>query len=112
MAKRILVFNEELPTKLGKKLQADAKKRNATMNDLANSIIASHYGVQDFTSGQAYQVPTADRFRLRVPEHLRDSLAQDAASKRATIRGVALNILAGHYGLKSVAAGRRPRSSA
>ena len=109
---RILVFNEELPAGLGRKLKSDAKKRNATMNDLANSIIANHYGVQDITTGQAYQEPKTDRFRLQVPGHLRDALAQDAASQRATIRGLALNILAEHYGIKPVDARRRPRSSA
>lgn len=109
--KRILVFNEELPSSLARKLRSDAKKQNVTMNDRANSIISAHYGVEDNPSGQPYQDLTASRFRLRVPEHLRDSLAQDAASQRATIRGISLNILAGHYGLKPVDARRRPRSS-
>jgi hypothetical protein len=109
---RILVFNEELPPKLEKKLRSDAKARNATMNDRANTIIASYYGVQEITTGQPYQAPSASRFRLRVPEHLRDELAQDAARQRATIRGIALNILLGHYELPPVEAARRPRSSA
>lgn len=110
MANRILVLNEALPARLERKLRADAKARNATMNDRANTIIATHYGLSDVTSGQAYQAPTADRFRLRVTEHLRDALAQDAANNRATIRGIALNILAGFYELPPVDIRRRPRS--
>lgn len=105
------MFNEKLPSRLGQKLRADAKARNATMNDRANTIIAAHYGLPEETSGAGYQAPTADRFRLRVPEHLRDALAQDAASSRATIRGIALNILASYYELPPVDARRRPRSS-
>lgn len=108
---RILVFNDELPAKLAKALKRDAKQRNVTMNDHACAILAAHYSVPEFTSGSPYQAPSSERFRLKVPEHLRDSLAADAASQRATIRGVALNILSGHYGLEPVEAGRRPRSA-
>jgi hypothetical protein len=108
---RILVFNDELPAKLAKALKADAKKRNVTMNDRANAILAERYAVDEFTSGAEYSAPSAKRFRLKVPEHLRDALAIEAAEKRATIRGITLNILASHYGLEPVETGRRPRSA-
>lgn len=106
---RITIINEVLPEKLRAKLERDAKKRNLTLNDCACSILCDRYALECETSGLPYR-NGAERFKLRVPEHLRRKISIDAAETTGTMRGVALNILASHYGLAATDTGRRPRS--
>ena len=106
---RITIINEVLPEKLRAKLERDAKKRNLTLNDCACSILCERYGLECETSGLSYRT-AAERFKLRVPEHLRREISIDAAETSGTMRGTALNILASHYRLAAIDTGRRPRS--
>lgn len=109
---RILILNEVLPERLRAKLEADARKRDMLLNDCACAILCEHYGLECATSGLPYRDGAAERFKLRVPEQLRQAIAVDAAESGATLRGVALNILASHYRLAAIDTHRRPRSVA
>lgn len=108
---RILILNEALPAKLRAKLESDARKHDVLLNDRACSILCERYGLECEESGLRYR-KSSELFKLRVPEQLRRAIGIDAAESGGTIRGVALNILASHYGLAPTDIGRRPRSVA
>lgn len=109
--KLTLVVNEEIPPDLREALQKEAQERNWSLNDVANKILADHYGVEFLHPRTHYRL-TAPRFKLRVPERIHRKLREEAASKLQTIRGTALSILAAHFGTTQVSPQRRPRRQA
>lgn len=103
-----LIFNEVLPENVRLKLDADAKKQDVTMNDVAVEILAKHFELEVPISGRQYR-PMADQFKLRVPEHLHWKIRMSAALAGHTVRGTVLATIASHYKLPAITPTRRPR---
>lgn len=104
-------MNEEIPQDLRQALQAEAQRRNWSLNDVASKILADHYNVEFDHPRTTYRL-TAQRFKLRVPERIHRKLREEAAHKLQTIRGTALSILSVHFGTEQVNPQRRPRRHA
>lgn len=106
-----LILNEVLRDDLRNELEAEAKDRNITLNDVAGEILADHYGLTWRMTGAAY-TSVASRFKLRVPEPLHRKIRQEYARDASkTVRGIVLSILAQHYDIEPIHPQRRPRSS-
>lgn len=105
-----LILNEVLPTNLRRALDRDAKAQDVTLNDAAGAILAKHFELAWEYSGKRYQ-PRAAQFKLRVPEALHLKIRVEAAlDPRTVVRGIAVSVLASHYGLAAISPTRRPRS--
>lgn len=101
--------NEVLPEDLRAALEKDAEQRNLSLNDAAVRVLAREFRVRWESSGTGYRT-SADRFKLRIPEHIHRAIKVRAAREPGgTVRGVSLSILADHYGLEPIAPNRRPR---
>jgi hypothetical protein len=103
-----LIVNEELPRPLRRKIEAEAKRSDVTLNDVAGRVLAEHYGLEWEDSGNSFQ-PTGARFRFSVPDEMHRLISGEAAHKLGTMRGVVLSTLAAHFGTKPIAVGRKPR---
>jgi len=103
-----LIVNEEIPRSLRRAMVKQAKARNVSLNDIAGQALAEHFSVEWELSGLSYR-PTVARFRLRVPDELHRLLRMEAANQLGTIRGVALALLAAHFGTPMKSVGRRPK---
>lgn len=106
-----LILNEELPSDLRKALEKDAKSKNVTLNDAAVGALSGHFKIDPRLSGFHYR-EVSNRFKLRVPEELHQLIRIQAAHRLQTVRGVALSLLALHFGSKPIDPGRRPRREA
>jgi hypothetical protein len=106
-----LILNEELPSDLRKALDKDAKSNNFTLNDAAVKALSDHFHIDPRLSGFQYR-EVSERFKLRVPEELHQLIRIQAAHRLQTVRGVALSLLALHYGVRPINPGRRPRKVA
>jgi hypothetical protein len=111
MAERgALILNEVLPAELRVALDQDAEAQDVTLNDAAGAILAEHFGLAWEYSGKGYQ-PRAQQFKLRVPEALHLKIRIEAAlNPQTVVRGIAVSVLADHYGLAAISPTRRPRS--
>lgn len=105
-----LILNEVLPAELRAALDQDAESQDVTLNDVAGAILAEHFGLEWEYSGKKY-APRAAQFKLRVPEGLHLKIRIEAAlDPRTVVRGIAVSVLASHYGLAAISPTRRPRS--
>ena len=106
-----LILNEVLRDDLRMELEAEAKDRNITLNDVAGEILAARYGLTWRMTGAQY-TSVAARFKLRVPEPLHKKIRQEyARDSSKTVRGIVLSVLAEHYGIEPIYPHRRRRSS-
>ncbi len=103
-----LILNEVLPEEVRQALDEEGARRNLHLNDVAGEILAKHFKLEWSHSGLPYRT-LADRFKLRVPEHLHWKLRMAAALEGHTVRGTALATIAEHYGLPAITPTRRPR---
>lgn len=106
----LLILNEVLPPALRVSLDTDAQAQDVTLNDVAGAILAKRFDLEWQHSGKLYR-PMAPQFKLRVPEMLHFKIRMSAALDGHTVRGTALSILAGHYGLDAIDPTRRPRAT-
>lgn len=110
--KDILVY--DVPPKVRKALVADAKKKNISINDCALSILLADYGLEWSPSGMPFTGDDGSKnFAIRGGAELHQQIDMERANRGGgTLRGVALEHLALHYGLKPEPIGRRsPRRS-
>jgi len=107
-----LVYNERLPEKLRRALLAEARRRDARMNDVAGAILAEHYGMTWASPASSYRVERAKIDKIKVPELLHRRIRQESLRVRGggTMRGIVLTVLADELGVKiDVSKQRRPR---
>lgn len=91
---------------------ADAQANNVTFQEAAVRVLAARFKVRRVASDRQFVSGTrgGSELHLEVPVDLRRKIRQEAARVDGnTMRGVVLAALADHYGLGSVASGRRPR---
>lgn len=103
-----LILNEVLPVEVREALDKEGERRNLHLNDIAGEILAKHFKLEWTYSGNEYRT-LAERFKLRVPEHLHWKLRMAAALEGHTVRGTALATIAKHYRLPAITPTRRPR---
>ena len=102
------IVNEILREDLRAALETDAQQRNLSLNDAAVRVLAREFRVRWQSSDGGYRA-SADRFKLRIPEHIHRAIRVRAAREEGTMRGVSLGILADHYGVEPIDLRRRPR---
>lgn len=88
-----------VPKRIAKALQRDAKKLDMSVNDVAVTIIASQLGYQNGKLSRPYAEVNAEWLPLRMDEDLRRKLRIQAAGEDVTIRQAVINMLASHYEL-------------
>lgn len=103
-----LILNEVLPDDVRLALEAEAEKKNLTLNDVATQILSKKFETDWEPSGRDYRT-MADQFKLRVPQQLHWKIRMAAALAGHTVRGTVLATIADHYGLESIDPARRPR---
>jgi predicted HicB family RNase H-like nuclease len=104
----ILIINEVIPRDLRRALEREAKIQNISLNDVAGRVMAEHFGRKWEDSGKPYR-KSSERFRFSVPEEMHATIGAEARHRLATMRGLVLGTLAGHFDCKPITSGRKPR---
>lgn len=103
----------DVPDPVMRKLTADAKRRNVSVNDAAVTVVAAGVGIDRAATGSPFrQPPSTSTLKLSMPEDVRRQLKMDAAASDDTMRGLVIHYLARHYGLRATQTGRRARGTA
>lgn len=93
------------------KLTADARRRDVSINDAVNGVLANQYGVTRDPSGAKFTGINRTTLVLDLPDELHQRIKVEAAMTRgATMRGVIVSRLARHYRVAGVTPGKRPRT--
>lgn len=104
------IYVRHVPPELKLRLEADAKERGCTVNDVAVQILAAHYGVEADLSGRKSVLANGrPDINVRVPDSLDVAIRVRAAAarpKRSPNRDVAA-VLCAHYGLRPLPLPRR-----
>lgn len=111
MSKQKLVV-EDVPAGILRKLTADARRSGASLNDICLQVLCNRYEVGCEPTGGKFSAPPLTRnLLLLVPQAIHQHVREEAALRRgATMRGIVIEALADHYGIKPPNAGRRPRT--
>lgn len=105
--KDLLVY--DVPPKIRKALVSDAKKRNISINDCALSILCDEFDLEWEPSGKSFTHGGGKDLSIRGGALLHQQIDIERANRGGgTLRGVVLERLALHYGLKPEPIGRRP----
>jgi hypothetical protein len=102
----------DVPEKVMTKLTADARRRDVSINEAVNGVLADAYDFAREPSGAKFTGIGRSTLVLDLPDELHRSIKVQAASTRgATMRGVIVMLLAAHYKVKGVTPGKRPRTT-
>lgn len=104
-----LILNEELPARIRRALDRDAKTDDITVNDAAVRVLSERFKIEWARSRARFR-PVSKRFKLRVSEELHQRVRIEAAMQSMTTRGIVLSILGEHYGIDGINTQRRRRS--
>jgi hypothetical protein len=112
MSDRAAIDVRDVREDIRKAVEADARERDSSMNDVVGEILARRYGYVWTPSGYPYTDGTeSTQWLLRVPGALRDSIRDHAKGMPSgTMRGVIMAALAQHYGLPVESPRKRSRS--
>lgn len=92
----------DVPEPLREAVEADARERNLSVNDVQGEVLASYYAVPWTHGGRRkneYAYSGVDQWVIRVPASLKALVRQHAEASGNTMRGIVLLILTRHYGL-------------
>jgi predicted HicB family RNase H-like nuclease len=105
---------QDVPDRVLARLQADAKRRDVSINEAVTGILASHYGVQHEPSGVKWSGPlTRTTLLLSMSDDLHRRIKIDAAGRKGvSMRGLIVQTLASHYKIPAQSPQRRPRTTA
>jgi predicted HicB family RNase H-like nuclease len=105
---------QDVPDRVLARLQADAKRRDVSINEAVTGILAGHYGVQHEPSGVKWSGPlTRTTLLLSMSDDLHRRIKIDAAGRKGvSMRGLIVQTLASHYKIPAQSAARRPRTTA
>lgn len=102
-----------VPKRLARKLVADAKRNDVSINEVAVRALVSHFGMTREEEDTRYVQGEVENLMLRLPEDVHTRIRMEAAGIRgATNSGVVLAALASHYGLPAHSPVRRSRRAA
>lgn len=102
----------DVPESLMGKLTADAERRDVSINEAVNAVLAKAFAVDRDPSGAKFTGINRSTLVLDLPDELHTKIKVAAATMRgATMRGIILSTLAGHYKVKGVTPGKRPRTT-
>jgi predicted HicB family RNase H-like nuclease len=109
-ASRVQLIVPDVPKRIVRALNREAKQRNVSVSEVAAGILAAHYGVPLEPTNSHY-IPVTSEARLmpRVPVEVRQALREQAAANGATMSGLVRQALAAHYGFNPPAPTRRSR---
>jgi hypothetical protein len=108
MSRPVEIIIEDFPPKIRKALIKEAKRRNSSVNDLASSILAEHYGLERESSGARFIEPRAEgRMIFRVPPDVHASIQGDVR----TITGLVVGTIASYFDIEPPAPTRRRRAA-
>ena len=97
----------DVPARLRKKIVADARKSERSIQETAISALAAGLGFEREPEPSRFVEGEATTLLLRLPEDLHRLVRQRATEPGATNGGVALQVLHEHYGLPPYDPGRR-----
>lgn len=101
---------DAVPRLTRRKLQAEARSEQVSINDVAVAVLCAHYGLEcDPTAPRFYPGKNSPKLYLRIPIEVHRQLRVEAASNGWTQGGLVLKILAEHYGLPVRPANRRSK---
>lgn len=105
---------QDVPQSVLRKLVTDAKRRDVSLVEAAVGILADQYGVTREPTGVGFRgEPTRATLLLAMPDDLHLAIKMAAArQKGVTMRGLIIDALAAHYGVKAAASQRRARGTA
>lgn len=99
----------DVPDGIRAAVEADAAKRNLSVNAVVTAILAQLYGVPYTPPAYPYtEAGASDDWLVRMPDELRSAIRAHARSlAQGSQRGCILRALAAHYGLPEVSPRRR-----
>jgi predicted HicB family RNase H-like nuclease len=110
MTGKVQLIVPDVPKRIIRALNREAKQRNVSVSEVAAGILAAQYGVPLEPTNSHY-IPVTSEARLmpRVPVEVRQALREQAAANGATISGLVRQSLARHYNFSPPDPRRRPR---
>jgi predicted HicB family RNase H-like nuclease len=108
MSRPVEVIIEDFPPKIRSRLVKEAKRRDVSVNDLAASILAEHYGIGRESSGARFIEPrTEGRMIFRVPPDVHAAIQADVQ----TITGLVTRAIADYFDMPAPPPTRRRRAA-
>jgi predicted HicB family RNase H-like nuclease len=104
----------DVPDRVLARLQADAKRRDVSVNEAVTSVLAGRYRAEHEPSGVKWQGPlTRTTLLLSMSDDLHRRIKVDAAGRKGvSMRGLIISALAEHYKIPAQSPQRRPRTTA
>lgn len=112
MSKLVGIDVRDVPSAVLAAVDADARDRDVSLNDVIGEILSRRYGLAWKASEYPYSGTTgSDQWLIRVPSALRDAIRGHADGAGLTMRGCVLLALTDHYGLEPTSPRKRSAHS-